>query len=917
MGRLVDHWLAPGMVRRWSSYFPEGRSDLRAFLVWVASIHDVGKASPAFACQCPRLDARMDEVGLHHGTIVFDDQRREAHHTVVGQLAVDAWARERGIRSPLTKQVSQLVGVHHGRIPEPVVVREVGLRRSLTGDKSWVGVRREFLDLMASEAGVADRVAHWGEVSFVLPDLVDMSGLLIIADWLASNETYFPYLSDGVPDSMSADERVQRLNHGYEELAFPDAWAPDVPDLPDGSLYSQRFGWPQSRHARPLQRLVVDLARRPSTRLMIIESPTGSGKTEAALIATEVLAASLGLAGAAIFLPTQATTNAMFSRVVDWLDRLPAPPEAVPAWALTLAHGKASLNPRYRRLKEEVARMDAADAEGELDAIYDTERLGQGDTSYAALSWFQGRQRPLLANFSVGTIDQLLMMSLKSKHLMLRHLGLASKALVLDEVHAADEYMEVYLDRALGWLGANGTPVVILSATLTGLRRRQLAAAYGAHLAVAHSDLDAIEKERAYPLVTVVESDGTVRSYPAPAPTSRSVRLDWGPADPDQLAAEVGGLGQGCILVIRNTVKAAQRTVDALRRAGLGPVTLTHSRFMASDRADRDDELLRMFGPDGDRPEHHIVVATQVVEQSLDIDFDVLFTDIAPMDLLFQRIGRLHRHPRNRPSGMEEPRCVLLAEEPPSEERPVAPDKGSVGVYGAWRLLRTGLVLKGRTTVSLPGECPALLNEAFDESLPVPSGWEGALAQALEKRREEIGKRQDRARHFLLADWNESPSQQWFSEWFGRGPSVLKAEEGDNKGQAMVRDSDPTLEVILVPVDDYGQVQPPPWRDEAIGDVRSIPDAQAARTILGWAVHLPPTLTTYESLDAIIDALSVSEAVARWDWNLSPLLRGELFLPMQIVAGTNELVGEILVHDRGSERIHRLRYHPDAGLEEL
>ncbi len=915
MAQLFDHWLAPGMARRWASYFPGGDADVRSFLIWVAGIHDVGKASPAFSCQCRRLDDRMAATGLTHGQIDSDPRRRDAHHTVVGQLAVSKWARARGVGCELTKQAASLVGVHHGKARENGLVRDVARRPDFVGGREWEAVRTEFLDGWAARTGVIDRLPEWSEVSLPLPDLIDMSGLLIVADWLASDEHFFPYFPDDQHDLLDAQQRRARVAGGFAESAFPDAWAPAVPELTSSAIYAERFGWEASRHPRDLQTLVSELARDPGTLCLIIESPTGSGKTEAALVATEILAAVHAMAGAAMFLPTQATTNAMFARVVNWLDRLPTLLPSIPAWSLTLAHGKASRNARYHRLEEAVQRMDAADAQGRLGIVSDSDDK-RDLTNYAAHAWFRGRKRPLLATFSVGTIDQLLMMSLRAKHLMLRHLGLASKVLVLDEIHAADEYMERYLDRSLDWLGANRTPVVILSATLTGHRRRELVAAYGSRLGVAPSDLDAVEASRGYPLVTVVRADGSAQLHALPAPASTDVCLAWGSGDPDDLVRQVRDAGHGCILVIRNTVKAAQRTAQTLEEAGLGPILLTHARFLAADRADRDDELLRLFGPDGERPEHQIVVATQVVEQSLDVDFDLLFTDLAPMDLLFQRIGRLHRHSRPRPAGMEHPRCVILADRAPDLEQPVVPDRGSVAVYGAWRLLRTALVLVGRSTISLPAECPALLNAAFDETLPIPPGWRPELDLAWQKRQSEAERSRKRAETFLLSPWREAPESQVFAPWFS-GPSVDDPDKAEQKGLATVRDSDPSLEVIIVPLDEDGAVQPPPWRDEEIGDVRSVPDAEAARTILGWAVRLPSSLTKWEDLDAVIDALSGNEAVARWDWQLHPLLRGELFFPMSIIPGTNTLEGTLRVRAGHGEHVHRLRYRPTTGLEDL
>ena len=384
--------------------------------------------------------------------------------------------------------------------------------------------------------------------------------------------------------------------------------------------------------------------------MLIVEAPMGEGKTEAALLAVEALAARSGADGCFVALPTRATTDAMFGRVLGWMRAIP---DLAAGSSVLLAHGTASLNDEYRGLMRRGRVSDVGEC---------------GDEVGIAHHWLRGRKKGPLAQFVIGTVDQVLVAGLKSRHLMLRHLALAGKVVVIDEVHAYDVYMSRYLDRVLHWLGAYGTPVVLLSATLPARRRAELLRAYESGRSEPQAPVGETD---AYP---VVSATGLAPRAVAASGSPRPVVLEQLTEDPDLddldalvAALRAGLAGGGCAVVIRNTVRRVQSTADRLvAEFGDEHVTVTHSRFLACDRARLDSDLLRRFGPPGHgtrRPELHIVVASQVVEQSLDVDFDLMITDLAPVDLVLQRMGRLHRHTRPRPPGLERPRCVLTGVE--------------------------------------------------------------------------------------------------------------------------------------------------------------------------------------------------------------------------------------------------------------
>ncbi len=380
--------------------------------------------------------------------------------------------------------------------------------------------------------------------------------------------------------------------------------------------------------------------------------------------------------------------------MLSWLRHLPDAQIGRGDRDVRLAHGKAALNPEYDRLR--FASLPSGIAE---DA---------GGADIGVHAWLAGPKRTLLSSFVVGTIDQLLFAALRSKHLALRHLGLAGKVVVIDEAHAYDVYMGRFLDRALEWLGAYRVPVVVLSATLPAHRRAELMAAYD------HGRLGppprptwrdrgkpvvdpyaALRGDLRYPLVTVSSADRGATATSC-ADSGRGVEVRLRRLDDDlQILAELLRerlADGGCALVVRNTVARVQETAAALR-AALGPdipVSVAHSRFMAVDRAAKDRWLRDTFGPPGSssRPRRHVVVASQVAEQSLDIDFDLLVTDLAPVDLVLQRIGRLHRHPRgDRPARLATPTCWITGADWTRE--PPQPVAGSRRVYQPAMLLRS------------------------------------------------------------------------------------------------------------------------------------------------------------------------------------------------------------------------------------
>ncbi len=885
---------------RIASELPGDLPDGRLLCGWLAFIHDIGKVTPAFAFQVDWLADRMRDHGFRFNPVVPDDYRL-ARHALAGMELLDHWLAERCDWERLdSQQLSVVVGGHHGMPPTDSDLIEARRRPYLLGlDESsgpaWRAAQFELLDWAAAETGVADRLPRWGALRLSQPVQALLTGIVIVADWIASNEDFFPYDD---PDSVTPRQRLER---GWSELDLPTPWRAQASAEPE-AVFPRRFALPDGAAIRPVQSAAIGLAQRmPAPGLMIIEAPMGEGKTEAALAAAEILASRSGCGGCLVALPTRATSDAMFLRVLEWLRRLPDADVGRGAQSIVLAHGKARLNDDFQRLFRY----------GKPSRI----GVDEGGAQVAAHRWTSGRKRAMLSSFVIGTVDQLLFSALKSKHLVLRHLGLAGKVLIIDEAHAYDVFMSSFLDRALEWMGAMGVPVIVLSATLPAERRAAMLAAYDhgrqgtrrrrrrVH-ATDSEPYGELEGDIGYPVLTSTGGTGPLKVVTDPSGRTQDIRIERLADDalPELLDRELAD--GGCALVIRNTVRRVQETAELLRaRFPSEMVTVAHSRFMAADRAAKDQWLRDAFGPPDressvDRPARHIVVASQVAEQSLDIDFDLLVTDLAPVDLVLQRMGRLHRHERPERPGAAE--CYLTGAD--WSASPPEPVRGSRIVYGRHALLRSAAVLWDRLEdgrpVSLPDDIAPLVQAAYGEQALGPDEWRAAMAEARTEHRKAMDSKAKRAEVFQLRS-PASPGSPLIGWLYADAAGSDKHDEDSPSGRAHVRDdATETLEVLMV-VRDGERLITPAWLPDGKGG-RPIPtDADPGWELSGIVASCSLVLPRGIPVDE-----AIAELEARHDypaWRETYLLDGELLLDFD--------------HD-GRARLagHRLRYDPEDGL---
>jgi CRISPR-associated endonuclease/helicase Cas3 len=665
----------------------------RLIAFW-AGLHDLGKASPAFQRKWPAAEAELSAAGLEFPKVFA--RQSFSHGAASAYLLPDLLKAQTNLPGRLARGVARCLGGHHGAWPIPNEIQQLGTLQ--LGDENWATLRHNLVDALAEHLNpphalqvppsLTERNALWAL----------LSGFVSVADWIGSMETYFGYTDATVDLSQYRKRSEQRARDALERLNWT-GWAPATQQLP----FSDMFQVPAPR---PMQAQAVELAEqldRPA--LVIIEAPTGEGKTEAALYLADHWARTLQQRGLYVAMPTMATSNQMYGRVRAVVSRRYPDSRVEPLLVHSQATWTSALAPPELNVTDDLAE--------------------NGEDSAEPMTWFLPRKRSLLAPFGVGTVDQALLSVLQVRHFFVRLLGLSHKTVIFDEVHAYDTYMSALFQRLLAWLRLSGTSVVILSATLPARTRRELLQAYAGD--------EANVPEAAYPCITWAMQAQT-GALPIQATQTHALGLEWVGRAPQAIAERLKTELRegGCGAVICNTVRRAQEVYQAVRAAGIvadEDLILFHALFPFGWRDAIETEVLARFGKDGRRPHKAIVVATQVIEQSLDLDFDVMISDLAPVDLLIQRAGRLQRHARDaRPAPLRNPRLIVAAGR-------VDEDAGTLegsdhDIYEAYLLLRSYLALQGRPRLELPGDTAALIEAVYGDAAAPAGTWEPALARS-------------------------------------------------------------------------------------------------------------------------------------------------------------------------------------------
>ncbi|WP_331731457.1 CRISPR-associated helicase Cas3' [Streptomyces sp. NBC_00073] len=709
---LWDVHLSTGQRRFVADSFGVPERQARALVAFWAGLHDLGKCCPSFQSSPTGPEPKFlqqEEFAsptgwMNEGAVRHDRVTHLVLPSILADYGYDAASRP---GKSVAHQVAQILGGHHGvygLMLDRAAMRHPERAEPRVGTApGWREQRAALVDVVHAACGrpAAPRgVAPAGAAVLV-------TGLVVLADWIASGHTWVRARQDdwmvaGEADWQAHFQRayaaagpaVERL-----QLAAPQ-WAP-------ASGFSDVF--PEITQPYPLQ---ADIAARlpglvAGPGILLVTAPTGDGKTETGLFGARLLGAAAGHPGLGVLLPTMATTDAMWNRVRVYVRRAAAVDTPV-----TLLHGMAWLKEAYS--------TDAPDAE-----------LCDDGVSTTAGDFVRRKHLGLAAGTAVGTWDQAAMACLPMRFNTLRWLGLSGKTLIIDEAHAYDAFGHALTVRLLQWLGHLGAPVVLLSATLAGSLAERLVHAYlqGA----GHTALEPVTP--AYPGWLFADASTATVTASATIPSTRahslavdqqSVRHTHDLHAADGRAAHLArllsplydaGEDPGAVLVVCNTVPDAQATYEALAaRSGTRTpnLLLLHARMPQWQREDLTRQLLTLLGPRARRPhEPWIVVTTQVAEQSLDVDFDLVVTDLAPLAQLLQRAGRGHRHilggRGRRPSWAPAPRLVVLA---PAGELP-PPAWGNVYDAALLRRTRDLLTEKAGEPVAIPEDVTSMIETVY------------------------------------------------------------------------------------------------------------------------------------------------------------------------------------------------------------
>jgi CRISPR-associated endonuclease/helicase Cas3 len=691
------------------------QDQLRCLFLFWAGAHDLGKISPEHQkLNREALQAMIDSGDYPEPTVLEGTRLRhdKTARLVLGpMLEAIGYSGHRLLTKSPADQIAQVLGGHHGTFHD----FQQQIRQPGCGTGPWALQRQVHLEALRHFTGATAVLT----APLAPADLVALCGWIVMADWLASPNETFAGRQAALPPEAS--QQLGRLSESVLQAHWADAvaTAPTVvaaAGVGAARLRSVSFAeaFPKIKKPYPLQTSLAERlpgrAAKGGASLLVICAPPGDGKTEAGCFGAACIGAAAGSSGIYFALPTMSTADALYPRMRQFVAQ-----NATGATDVTLAHSMDVIS-KALRPAETIA--------GEPDFECDSEPPSL---------WLQQGWRRLMARFTVGTIDQVLAGVLPAKYNMLRLSGLTGKTLIVDEAHAYGPWMHFLLQRLLEWCAALGVPVVLMSATLSGGTALPLVNAFRRGLGQAAIEGPAVP----YPGWLHSAADGTVTVSETLA-TERATRLSIqiapvrGSADGTHVATRQAVLDRltervategGRILVVCATVEAAQRTWDALaaRAAAAGiELGLLHSRVTSSQRESVIDWCESRFGkrvPENTKQStrRQIIIATSIVEQSLDWDFDLVVSDLAPLALLLQRAGRCHRHLAwHRPAWLADgPRLIVL--DPVDDKGAFAPPREWGKLYPASLLRRTRHVLTDTVAkgIAIPEDVQDLIDRVY------------------------------------------------------------------------------------------------------------------------------------------------------------------------------------------------------------
>ncbi|MFJ6889996.1 CRISPR-associated helicase Cas3' [Streptomyces californicus] len=720
-GALWDQHLGEGQRQQIAAGFGTPLDETRHMIMFWAGLHDIGKCCPHFAGQPsgpkPKLLNEPDfaaPAGWMHEEPI---RHERVSHLVVPAL-LTRYGYPAGLRPSrsVAHQVGQILGGHHGRYGlalDRATMADPGKAEPRVGTApGWTGQRDALADTLFDACGRPSPPAHMAPTGTA----VIVTGLIVLADWLASQTDWL--LAQGEQWYTTTDDNHAAHYARATKTAAGHVQATQLNTASWKPAPTFHHAFPHITAPHPLQTDLAarlpDLAKGPG--LLLVTAPTGDGKTESALYGARIMGHASGRTGLALLLPTMATTDAMWLRTRDYTAA-----STLTDTPVTLVHSMAWLNTDYDNT---------------------TDILTDNCTSTFAGDWIRGRHRPLLSPVTVGTWDQGTIAILPTRYSAMRWLAMSGKTIIIDEAHAYDAFGHALTARLLEWLGHLGAPVILLSATLARSIAQRLVDAY--RTGAGHTTPSTTTP--AYPgwVYTDALTGKTTASDTIPTTRARTLTIDLidarhthdltdttGRASAlDRLLAPLydATADSGAALLVCNTVPDAQSTYRQLtaRTGTRSPrILLLHARMPVWQRDEITRNLLTVLGPKTTRPTTPVIlISTQLAEQSLDIDADLVISDLAPLAQLLQRAGRGHRHELGtrgtRPAWAPTPRLAIL------NHTGQLPPRAWGNVYDPALLRRTQDLLTTRNSapIHVPADIATIietvyadLNELADQAL--------------------------------------------------------------------------------------------------------------------------------------------------------------------------------------------------------
>lgn len=734
---------------------------LHSLIRTFVALHDVGKFSERFQSLSPEIAQQLGApttdrgYNLRHDTLGFgawrdilfsslwkeDSLRLRTHHG-------DQWTQwEWG---DYFEALMKPIAGHHGMPPLPEEWHKASRQFSEESRTAMISYVEDVVELLLTDVPFADW--DYSHVERVRRATWLLAGLTVVADWIGSDSNFFRFRTEPMP-----------LGTYWREYALPQAKdaVTQAGLLPTEVSASTGLGALFPNYVpTPMQKYASEVPLGEEPELFILEDATGSGKTEAALVLAHRLMKAEKAEGIYVGLPTMATANAMYERLAAAYQRLFAHPERA---SLALAHSARELSGPFR---QSIGLESVGDGPTETYSEEQRDRTAGAQCS----AWIADqRKKSLLAHVGVGTIDQALLGVLPSGHQSLRLLGLGRNVLIVDEVHAYDQYMQRLLRGLLQFHAANGGSAILLSATLPHSMRRDLVDAFQEG-----ADRSSVLLESSgFPLATHVPAEDADETE-VPVNDEDSYRQGAQIRDGYHREVDLEFFHQGeraleklmqvaengrCACWVRNTVPDARTGWKDLREQFEESSTLTpeqvdlfHARYALADRQAIEENVLARYGPDSGPEERagRILVATQVVEQSLDLDFDYMVMDLAPMDLVVQRAGRMQRHLRDAAGRRIEdgpdqrPGPLLGVLMPRPIDAPEASWYSDLFPRAAYvyphvgHLWRTARVLADKGEIRIPEQARSLIEQVYGaEAEAIPDALQHPTKAVLEERRVE------------------------------------------------------------------------------------------------------------------------------------------------------------------------------------